>query len=167
MVELEQREKVRMTFSDRVADAITTFAGSMTYVWLHVLWFAIWITGNGIFNGFDEFPFGLLTMVVSLEAIFLATFVLISQNRQAKIQDKRAKLDLQVNLIAEQEVTKLIEVVARIEARLGASNGHDPDMEHMRNPTHVRELADQMEEVEREVDDHAAKGPHSAADTEA
>ena len=70
---------------DRVADAITRFAGSMSFVYLHVGWFAVWIVLNAGLVGsavvFDDFPFGLLTMIVSLEAIFLSTFVMISQNR--------------------------------------------------------------------------------------
>jgi len=67
---------------NRVADAITTFAGSMMFVYIHILWFAVWIGLNKILSTkFDPFPFGLLTMIVSLEAIFLSTFVMISQNR--------------------------------------------------------------------------------------
>jgi uncharacterized membrane protein len=169
MVELEQREKVRMTWSDRVADLVTGASGSMLYVWLHVAWFTIWIALNSPVLGvyFDPFPFGLLTTIVSLEAIFLATFVLISQNRQALLSDKRAKLDLQVNLIAEQEVTKLMSLVAEIHDKLGLGSKHDHEVQQMQEPTYLRELADVMEEVERRVDEKAAQGPSSAADTEA
>ena len=73
---LRHAEKRAQSAQNRVADRITTFAGSMTFVYLHVLWFACWI-GFGV----EEYPFGLLTMIVSLEAIFLSTFVMISQNR--------------------------------------------------------------------------------------
>src|SRR5438128_206849 len=67
---------------NRIADAITTFAGSMMFVYIHILWFAVWIALNKVLpTKFDPFPFGLLTMIVSLEAIFLSTFVMISQNR--------------------------------------------------------------------------------------
>ena len=67
---------------NQIADAITTFAGSMMFVYIHLVWFAIWIIANKVMSkGFDPFPFGLLTMIVSLEAIFLSTFVMISQNR--------------------------------------------------------------------------------------
>jgi len=90
---------------DRVADAITRFAGSMSFVYLHVGWFAVWIVLNAGLVGsalvFDDFPFGLLTMVVSLEAIFLSTFVMISQNREAARADVRASLDFETNLEAE------------------------------------------------------------------
>lgn len=89
---------------DRLSDAVTDFAGSMTFVYVHAVWFAGWILMNeGCFGQslvFDRFPYGLLTMVVSLEAIFLSTFVLISQNRDALRQNVRADLDYQTDLRA-------------------------------------------------------------------
>ena len=90
---------------DETADRITNFAGSMRFVYAHAVWFSVWILGNlglaGLGFHFDKFPFGLLTMIVSLEAIFLATFVMISQNRQAARSDLRAQLDFENNLRAE------------------------------------------------------------------
>ena len=90
---------------DRVADAITSFAGSLNFVYIHTVWFGIWIAINvgliGASLKFDKFPFGLLTMIVSLEAIFLSTFVMVSQNRQAARADIRAELDFETNLRSE------------------------------------------------------------------
>jgi uncharacterized membrane protein len=90
---------------DRIADKITSFAGSMEFVYVHTVWFAIWVALNlGLFGAalvFDAFPFGLLTMIVSLEAIFLSTFVMISQNRQAQRNDIRSELDFVNNLRSE------------------------------------------------------------------
>jgi uncharacterized membrane protein len=90
---------------DQTADRITNFAGSMRFVYAHTIWFSVWILGNlglaGLGFHFDRFPFGLLTMIVSLEAIFLATFVMISQNRQAARSDLRAQLDFENNLRGE------------------------------------------------------------------
>ncbi len=90
---------------DRIADGITTFAGSLNFVYIHTVWFAIWIALNvglvGAGLKFDKFPFGLLTMIVSLEAIFLSTFVMVSQNRQAARADIRAELDFETNLRSE------------------------------------------------------------------
>ena len=81
---------------NRIADQITTFAGSMAFVYIHILWFGCWI-GFGV----EKYPYGLLTMIVSLEAIFLSTFVMISQNRQAQRADIRAQLDFETNLRSE------------------------------------------------------------------
>ncbi len=90
---------------NHTADGITSFAGSMRFVYIHIAWFGLWIALNvglaGVDREFDKFPFGLLTMVVSLEAIFLATFVMISQNRQAARADLRSQLDFENNIRAE------------------------------------------------------------------
>jgi uncharacterized membrane protein len=88
-----------------VADGVTNFAGSMKFVYLHGIWFGLWVVVNvglaGLDKEFDKFPFGLLTMIVSLEAIFLATFVMISQNRQAARSDIRSKIDFENNIRSE------------------------------------------------------------------
>ena len=89
---------------DKFADRITSFAGSLNFVYIHTVWFGIWVLFNvGVFGAsmkFDKYPFGLLTMVVSLEAIFLATFVMVSQNRQAAKSDARSQADFEANLQA-------------------------------------------------------------------
>lgn len=112
---------------DRLADGITTFAGSMRFVYLHSAWFVVWILFNvGLFGAtvkFDKFPFGLLTMIVSLEAIFLSTFVMVSQNRQSQRDGIRAQLDFETNIRAE---------VWAI--HIGAQLGIDPE--------HVEEIVD-------------------------
>jgi uncharacterized membrane protein len=112
------------SLEDREATAITDFAGSMRFVYLHAAWFALWIAVNtGLLAAlglrlvpFDPFPFGFLTLVVSLEAIFLSTFVMISQNRQAAVADARAQADYRVNVRAEAEVTKLLHLVEALVA---------------------------------------------------
>jgi uncharacterized membrane protein len=90
---------------DLVAEKITGFAGSLKFVYIHAAWFGAWIALNvglaGINHEFDKFPFGLLTMIVSLEAIFLATFVMVTQNRQAERSDVRSQLDFETNLRSE------------------------------------------------------------------
>ncbi|MGW3313443.1 DUF1003 domain-containing protein [Streptomyces sp. NPDC001073] len=104
---------------DRVADAITAFAGTMLFVYIHAFWFAVWIALNEGLLGqtgiFDPYPYGLLTMIVSLEAIFLSTFVMVSQNRQATRENVRADLDFETNLRSEVW-----------SAHIGAALGLDP-----------------------------------------
>jgi len=106
---------------DRVADVITSFAGSLQFVYLHSIWFGIWILFNigliGASLEFDRFPFGLLTMIVSLEAIFLSTFVMVSQNRQALRAEVRNRLDFEANLRSEVWAT-------HIGAKLGIDADH-------------------------------------------
>ncbi len=149
---VESRDKKSMNLSDRIANAITVFSGSMLYVILHVIWFGIWIPVNlNLFGmkAFDPFPFSLLTMMVSLEAIFLSAFVLISQNKQAAQADKRAKIDLQINMMAEREVTKLIEMVAEIQIHLGIHKKTDKEIEALKKITHISKLASDLEKEEK------------------
>jgi uncharacterized membrane protein len=138
IVEMQRKITEARTLGGRVADAITDFTGSMTFVYVHVVWFSVWIMLNvGLIHiprvsEFDKFPFSLLTMIVSLEAIFLSTFVLISQNRLAAASEKRAELDLQVNLLAEQKATKVLEMLDQITEQLdqvGSRFNFKPDPE--------------------------------------
>ena len=93
---LRHAEQRRKSLENRIADQITRFAGSMLFVYLHIIWFSAWII-----LGVEHYPYGLLTMIVSLEAIFLSTFVMISQNREAARAEVRANLDFETNLTAE------------------------------------------------------------------
>jgi uncharacterized membrane protein len=108
---------------DRVADKITTFAGNMKFVYLHTVWFALWILVNmgllGTALVFDDFPFGLLTLIVSLEAIFLSTFVMISQNRQGEAAVLRSELDYQTDVKAELEIDIIMRTLERIAEKQG------------------------------------------------
>ena len=166
---LQQRDRLSMTWSDHLADQITAFSGSMLFFYLNALWFAIWIPLNIGWFGvepFDPFPFGLLTMIVSLEAIFLATFVLISQNRQSLQADRRQKVNMQVDMLAEQEVTKLIHMVAEIHEHLGIGHPNDGELQRMGRRTHIEKLADAIDEAEKVQDPKAAEGPTSAVNTQ-
>jgi uncharacterized membrane protein len=91
----------RRRLQNRASDKITEFAGSMAFVYLHVVWFAVWIVLNETPWKFDPYPFGLLTLVVSLEAIFLSTFVMISQNRESALSDARDEVDFETNVLSE------------------------------------------------------------------
>jgi uncharacterized membrane protein len=121
LAERERAERARAPWSDRLASRITSFTGSMMFVWLHVLIFGAWIAVNiGWVPGAPRFDPTLvvLAMAASVEAIFLSTFVLISQNRMAALADRRADLDLHISLLAEHELTRLVQLVDRIAQRL-------------------------------------------------
>ena len=104
------------TFGLWLSDKIAESAGTITFVAFHALWFWFWVhvnTGHTLFglSGFDPYPFGLLTMIVSLEAIFLSTFILISQNRQGMKSELRAELDYQTNLKTEKDVAEVLSIL--------------------------------------------------------
>jgi len=114
---LNEEMEVHSTVLQRIADWLAWFSGSMPFLISHTFWFIIWISLNTMIlrdKAFDPFPFGLLTMIVSLEAIFLACFVLISQNRQAQKDKVRADIEYEVNIKAELEVAHLHEKTDRI-----------------------------------------------------
>jgi uncharacterized membrane protein len=138
IVEMQRKITEARSIGGRIADGMTDFTGSMAFVYVHVIWFGAWILLNvGLIHiphvsEFDKFPFSLLTMIVSLEAIFLSTFVLISQNRLAAASEKRAELDLQVNLLAEQKATKVLEMLDQITQQMdqvGSRFNFKPDPE--------------------------------------
>ncbi len=117
-----EREEAEATAEERIADAITRLTGSMLFVYLHLAFFGFWIIANlGWVPGVPKWDesFVVLAMMASVEAIFLSTFVLISQNRMSSAADKRADLDLQISLLAEHEITKLAALVSAIADLLG------------------------------------------------
>jgi len=150
--QLEEGAKDERSRSDLVAEAIANFCGSMTFVWVHIFWFGFWILINvtpGI-RHIDPFPFTFLTLVVSLEAIFLSTFILISQNQDTKISERRNHLDLQINLLSEQENTKMIKMLQAIADKIGADLSHDQEVQELSKPTEPEGLVRQIKEHEEE-----------------
>jgi uncharacterized membrane protein len=137
-----------------IADALNNITSSTPYLVCHVVWFAIWIPWNLAWFGltpFDPFPFGLLTMIVSLEAIFLSIFVLMAQKRESAIAELREELALQVNLRIEEESTKVLQLVAGLYTRLGHRVAEDAELVDMMQPLDVagleRALAAQIAEA--------------------
>lgn len=143
-----QREEAKTGLEERIADAITRFTGSMRFVYLHLALFGFWILANlGWIPGMPAWDpsFVTLAMIASVEAIFLSTFVLISQNRMAAAADKRADLDLQISLLAEHEVTGLIALVSGIAERLGVKTEADAEIDEMAQDVAPDAVLDEIE----------------------
>ena len=147
---LEQAANEQRTTSDRVARAIARFCGSMTFVWVHVVGFAGWIALNLVpgVQHIDPFPFTFLTFIVSLEAIFLSTFILISQNQDTRITERRNHLDLQINLLSEQENTKMLMLLQAIAEKLGTEIEPDDDVTVLAQETELEKVVAQIEQHE-------------------
>ena len=155
LVQIRDHMERRKTTQDRIADWVTWFSGSMIFVYIHLAWFAIWIAVNmgwTHLKPFDPYPFNLLTMVVSLEAIMLATFVLISQNRISEIADQRADLDLQINLLAEYEITRVLTLVDAIADHMGLEVGKDPEVDELKSDVSPEIVIEELEERKHEKD---------------
>ena len=148
---LKAQHAAERTVAQAAADRLNDIAASAPFLIFHVLWFLIWIPWNLGWFGlrpFDPYPFGFLTMVVSLEAIFLSIFVLMAQKRESAIAELREELALQVNLRIEEESTKTLQLVAGLYTRLGHRIAEDPELKDMMQPLDVvrleRDLMDQI-----------------------
>lgn len=146
---LEKQSIQNRSSGERLAESVTRVAGGVPFIGLHVTWFMLWITLNiGLISNiqpWDPFPFSFLTLVVSLEAIFLSLLVLMTQNRLTKDADKRAHLDLQINMLAEQESTATLQMLEKICEHLGIEYEAEEEQQLAKN-TDVIKIAKTLEE---------------------
>lgn len=149
VAKLETQQVHARTLTERIAGAVTRAAGTATFAVAHLAWFLSWIALNaGLVRRvrpFDPFPFNLLTMIVSLEAIFLSIWILISQNQMSRQADRREHLNLQVNILAEQEATATLRIVRRVAEHLGLDIADANDS--LEQETNVEHLAAAVDEA--------------------
>ncbi len=149
LLERRHAEDLQQSLQERLAERITRFTGSMAFVYLHLALFGGWIVVNRLPRLPPAFHFDpqfiVLAMTASVEAIFLSTFVLISQNRMAALADKRADLDLQVSLLAEHEVTRLVSLVAAMAAHMGLEEAANPELSELAQDVAPEKVLDEME----------------------
>jgi len=149
--ERRTRDEAKASTQEKFAEAITRFTGSMPFVYIHLAIFGFWIIANlGWIPGvlpWDE-SFVVLAMWASVEAIFLSTFVLISQNRMQAAADKRADLDLQISLLAEHEITKLVTLVSAIAEHIGVKSEVDEELDEITQDVAPEAVLDEIEETQ-------------------
>jgi uncharacterized membrane protein len=144
---IKAQQAAERSFFEGLADALNELASSTPFLLVHVAWFLVWIPWNLGMLGlkpFDPFPFGLLTMIVSLEAIFLTIFVLMSQKRESRIAELREEVMLQVSLRMEQEVTKTLQLVAGLYTRMGHVMAEDEELGDMLRPLDVTTIEKEL-----------------------
>jgi uncharacterized membrane protein len=154
MVALKAAHSADRTLMERFADTLIRIASSTPFLAAHVAWFLFWIAWNTGLLGIravDPFPFGLLTMIVSLEAIFLSIFVLIGQSREAAIAELREELTLQINLRMEAEVTKTLQLVAGLYTRMGYRFSEDEELREMLEALDPESMERELQEQIRKV----------------
>ena len=152
--ELEDLAVSEPSFADRTASFVARFAGSIHFVWIHAVLVVAWIVANSVpgVPHWDPYPFTLLTMWASLEAIFISSFILIAQNYAMRLSERRAQLDLQVNLLAEQEASKSLKMLEAIARQVGAQCGDDEEVAALAEATRLETLAEQIEETQKSED---------------
>lgn len=150
----QQMQKMERRFQDKLADRVTKFTGSMYFVYIHLILFGSWIAINLGWLPLPKFDpsFVMLAMMASVEAIFLSTFVLISQNRMTALADARANLDLQVSLLAEHEVTQILKLVADIAERVGVETSKIPELGELSQNVRPEAVLDTIETVEKNTE---------------
>jgi uncharacterized membrane protein len=146
---LEETALAQRSASERLADRISRTVGTSWFALFHIGWFGVWLLVNmgwvPVLPVFDPFPFNFLTLMVSLEAIFLSIFVLVSQNRLTRQADRRTHLDLQINLLAEQESTRTIELLERIADHLKVPLASAPNEGELAKPTNIQDVVTTLE----------------------
>ncbi len=146
---LKERSRATQSRTEKLADSMTEVFGSSSFLLGNAVWFLVWLVWNSrLIPGlpvFDPEPFTMLTTIVSLEAIFLSIFVLMAQNRAAKVDELRAEVTLQLDAISEAELTKLLQLVARLAEKQGIDLTDDQDLQDMIAPTDLDEIADILE----------------------
>jgi uncharacterized membrane protein len=149
LLERRKREEKHKTAQERIAEKITRFTGSMLFVYIHLFFFGGWILWNSGLLGLTPFDpsFVTLAMIASVEAIFLSTFVLITQNRMNAQADQRAELDLQISLLTEHEVTKLIALVSGIAKKMNIETAYDSELDELSQDVHPEKVIDTMEKA--------------------
>lgn len=146
---IKSQRAAERTLVEIFAEGVTKLVSTLPMLVLHIVWFAVWIIWNsGRFGltAFDPYPFGLLTMIVSLEAIFLSLLVLLAQGREAGIAELREEITLAVNLRMEEEVTKTLQLVAGLYTRLGHRLGDDPELRDMLKPLDALGIEKELQE---------------------
>jgi uncharacterized membrane protein len=142
IAELERSVLEDRTPVDRLTAAVTRVAGSTTFIAVHALWFALWIALNFTRYAFDPYPFALLNLIVALEAVFLTSVVLMTQTQMSKLADRRAHLDLQVNMLAEQELTAMLHMLNGLCANAGVKvRIHDERVQQLLTETDIQKIA--------------------------
>jgi uncharacterized membrane protein len=152
IIQLRMKAARERSSQDRAAGAITSFSGSMAFVYLHIAWFSMWVvlnTGRFGVHPFDPFPYGLLTMVVSLEAIFLSTLVLITQNRLSDEAEHRADLDLHIGLLTEHELTRVLQMIDAIQEKLGVENHAASELADLEMETRPEDVLAEIARLQR------------------
>jgi uncharacterized membrane protein len=150
----------RASLEDRTAAVISAFAGSLAFVWLHLAILLFWVLANlGLVPGVPRFDpqFIILATTASVEAIFLSTFILIAQNRAAQLADRRSELDVQISLLTEHEVTRLLSLVSEIAARLEIDAAHAPDLHELKKDIEPEAVMEVI--ADRENAKHGARNP--------
>lgn len=153
LIEHREAAERRSSRADKIAEVVTRFTGSMAFVVIHLVVYSLWIVINaGLVPGVPRFDpsFVILAMEASVEAIFLSTFILITQNRMMSAAAERADLDLQISLLTEHEITRVIHLVREMAKQMGIEAAHDPELSELAKDVRPERVLETMAEHEKD-----------------
>jgi uncharacterized membrane protein len=159
IIRTRREEEKHITWQDRVAQSITSFTGSIRFVVIHLVVFASWIVANSgpiPWMRFDP-SFSVLAILISMESIFLSTFVLINQNRMVKINARQADLGLQVGLLAEHEITHLVQLVTAIADKMHLDKAKNPELNELQREVKPEQILEEIERRENRMNEEQAE----------
>lgn len=168
LYEHREQHKRKLSAYERVAFRIAELCGKPSFLVGNAIFFALWIlvnTGRLGMRAFDPYPYGLLTTIVSLEAIFLSLFLLLSQNRMQELADRQSELDLQVNLLTEHELTHVLIAVDLIAQKLGVELPEESNIEELKSEVAPQDFLDEIEKTQEQGIDPEEEGPESASES--
>lgn len=156
IADAERVAQLSITSAERFAARVAAFCGGTAFIAVHVVWFSAWVLLNTLPISkarFDAYPFSLLALLVTIEAVFLAVFILINQKQEARTTEQRSHLNLQINLLAEQENTKMLKMLQRIASKLGADVPSDHDLAVLQSATQPEQVLRQIEKATGRTDE--------------
>lgn len=165
LVEHRKADEAQLTWQERAAHRITAFAGTMNFVFLHLLIYGLWIALNlGAIPGWPRLDptFVILAVVASVEALFLSTLILITQNRMQAQADKRADLNLQISLLAEHEITRLVKMVAEIGQHMNLPGAEHPELDELKKDVAPEKVLDTLQRHEQRANTKSHEGSTAA-----
>ena len=164
IIELESASKAERTYTERFAEIVTHFCGSMRFIWAHLIWLSAWSIWNTLpmlkHWRFDAFPFFFLCFILAVEAIFLASFILMNQRHESKVSERRNHLDLQINLLSEQENTKMLQMLSQIAKAVGAEINSDSDIQVMQDAARPDKMLQQIDETIAQIGEQNGATPN-------
>lgn len=153
--ELQKKNRQRRSFEQRLSDRVTSIAGRFSFLYFHLVLIVFHILINSGWFGnqpYDPFPFSMLIGFVNIEVLFLSTFILISQNRDEAEADRRAELDLQMSMLNQYEITRILKMLDELEARLGIQNHDDLELQKLKEHVSQKDVLREIEMVQQQIE---------------
>ncbi|HOE34140.1 MAG TPA: DUF1003 domain-containing protein [Anaerolineaceae bacterium] len=155
-VELQKKARQRRSFEQRLSDRVASIASHISFLYIHLVIIIVHILINSGWFGnkpYDPYPFSLLIGIITVEVLFLSTLILISQNRDEAEADRRAELDLQMSMLNQYEITRILKMLEEMEAKVGITHENDPELQKLKEQISPKDVLREIEMVQQQIDE--------------